>query len=329
MRTSALALAAILTASPTFAQLPDFYRTVTSVHWVVNDLNAVKEGWAKLGFPVVQDFGEVALNVTHRGRTGSANVRVAITRFGGLEVVWLQPLNDVGAFAEFLSKNGSGIMSLNHRTTSLEALRAEVSRLQGVGVAVLQSCDVDTDSGLLSVVHMDTEPDGKYVLGLVHGSVPSAGSPPSSPSHGLALSQFAFLAKDLKATSDFWKRLGFPEITVSYGPIHDRVYRGQPGQFEQELGWQRHGEIVYEWIRILESPTVYDEFLKSHGEGVHHLGFNASDIDELASEWDPRGFVVAQSGRWGEKGKPGSGRFAYVDTDSIGGVLVELLWNQR
>jgi hypothetical protein len=329
MRTRVVALVAFLGTSPAFAELPDFYRTVTSVHWVVNDLNAVKEGWAKLGFPSAQDFGEVTLNVTHRGRSGAANVRVAITRFGGLEVIWIQPLNDVGAFAEFLSKNGSGIMSLNHRAPSLEALRTEVSRLQGVGIAVLQSCDVDTDAGLLSIVHMDTKADGKYVLGLVHGSTPSAGGAPVSPSNGLALSQFAFLANDLKATSAFWKRLGFPEITVSYGPLHDRVYRGRTGEFEQELGWQRHGEIVYEWVRILKSPTVYDEFLEAHGEGVHHLGFDTSDIDKLTAEWGPRGLVVAQSGRWGEKGKPGSGRFAYVDTDSIGGVLVELLWNQR
>ena len=41
------------------------------------------------------------------------------------------------------------------------------------------------------------------------------------------------------------------------------------------------------------------------------------------------GYKVAQSGGWGEAGKPGSGRFTYIDTDSIGGVLIELLWNYR
>lgn len=38
---------------------------------------------------------------------------------------------------------------------------------------------------------------------------------------------------------------------------------------------------------------------------------------------------LVQSGAWGEKGKPGSGRFAYADTSAIGGVTIELLWNQR
>jgi hypothetical protein len=36
-----------------------------------------------------------------------------------------------------------------------------------------------------------------------------------------------------------------------------------------------------------------------------------------------------QGGAWGEKGKPGWGRFAYQDTHPIGGVDVELLWNYR
>ena len=38
---------------------------------------------------------------------------------------------------------------------------------------------------------------------------------------------------------------------------------------------------------------------------------------------------VASSGAWGAKDKPGSGRFTYVDTEPIGGVIAELLWNFR
>jgi hypothetical protein len=38
---------------------------------------------------------------------------------------------------------------------------------------------------------------------------------------------------------------------------------------------------------------------------------------------------IVQSGAWGEKGKPGSGRFAYAATDAFGGVTTEFLWNHR
>ena len=118
---------------------------------------------------------------------------------------------------------------------------------------------------------------------------------------GLKRSQFAFLVKDLKAVGDFWKKAGFPDMPVTHGPLRDAVYRGQPGQFDQELGWHRHGEIVYEWIRILKGPTVYEEYLRAHGEGPHHLGFDALDIDKVVGEWSALGFPPLQSGAWGEK----------------------------
>src|SRR6266545_4709084 len=259
----ALTGVSFLTCAPAFAQLPDFYRSVASVHWVVADLDKVKQGWARLGFPALQDHGEVALPVKHRGQFASCRIRVAMGNLAGLEVHWIQPLDGNGAFAEFLARHGSGIMSLNHQAPSPEALDKEVARLKAVGIPVLQRADVDTGSGLLTVVHMDTEAEGKYVLGLVHGSVPGGAAPPPVP-FGLKRSQFAFLV----------------------------------------------------------------EYLKAHGEGPHHLGFDALDIDKVVGEWSALGFPPLQSGAWGEKGKPGSGRFAYLDTEGIGGVLIELLWRQ-
>jgi hypothetical protein len=74
---------------------------------------------------------------------------------------------------------------------------------------------------------------------------------------------------------------------------------------------------------------VYEDHLKAHAEGFHHLGINVDDMDQGIAEWTRPGFAVSQSGGWGEEGKPGSGRFAYIDTDAIGGVTVELLWNYR
>ena len=119
-----------------------------------------------------------------------------------------------------------------------------------------------------------------------------------------------------------------PAFEATQGPLWDRVYRGQPGVFEQELGFQHHGSTTYEWIRVLKGPTVYDEALKAHGEGFHHLAFDVKDIDKAVADWTARGAVVLQSGGWGTKGQPGSGRFAYLDTDAFGGILVELLWNR-
>ena len=93
----ALAAVSLLGGAPAFAQLPDFYRSVASVHWVVADLDKVKQGWAKLGFPTLQDHGEVSLQVKHRGQLTSCRIRVAMGNLAGLEVQWIQPLDGNGA----------------------------------------------------------------------------------------------------------------------------------------------------------------------------------------------------------------------------------------
>jgi NAD(P)-dependent dehydrogenase (short-subunit alcohol dehydrogenase family) len=71
---------------------------------------------------------------------------------------------------------------------------------------------------------------------------------------------------------------------------------------------------------------IVEDFLKEHGEGFHHLGFNVSDMDASLAALQSRGLDVTMSGGWNVNGH--EGRFAYLDTYKHGGVTVELLWNK-
>jgi methylmalonyl-CoA/ethylmalonyl-CoA epimerase len=329
MKRTVLSLLALAVAAPLQAELPEMYRKVTSVHWVVKDLDHVKRGWAKLGFPAVQDLGEMTVAGSFRGQSGSSRFRIAQARLAGADIVWIQPAEGGTAFSEHLARHGEGVVSLNYAAPSREALDAEVGRLAGLGVSVLQRAEVITAAGRLSVVHMDTAAEGKYVLGLVHGDAPrpTAAAPPTP--FPLKLSQYALVVNSLEKVSAYWQKLGFPAMEITHGPLSDLRYRGQPGQFDQRLGWHRHGTVTWEWIEPLAGPTVYQDFLKEHGEGFHHFGFDVPDIDAAGAAWEALGAPVVQSGAWGDKGKPGSGRFAYAATDTFGGVTTEFLWNHR
>jgi hypothetical protein len=304
------------------AEPPAFYRSVARVSWVVEDVDAAVRGWTRFGLSGVEPRGEVTLQVEFRSRPENATVRWTSGWLGGVAVDFIQPLDAAGAYGEFRKRHGSGIFSLMHEAPTLEALNAEVERMRGLGVGVLQRGSYVQNSTTARYVYFDTEPEGKFVLGLVHyqGEAPSGSGP-------TRISQFAFVAREFAPASAYWEKLGFPAFSITRPQLRGVEYRGKRARYEQELGWQRHGSVPYEWcVPPAGQPSVYTEFLERHGEGVQHLGFNVEDIDKAVAQY---GFPVSQSGAWGEEGKKGSGRFAYLDTDGIGGVTVELLWSFR
>ena len=325
-----IGLVPLALSSVAFAQLPEFYKKVDRITWVVENVDQVAAGWKGVGFDQVQPAQTVILDHTvFRGRQTRSTVKVAAGRIGQVQIRWIQPIDGKNAYSEFLARHGSGIFSLVHRVPSKESLEAEIKRMAGLGAGVLEKGSVASALGSVSYAYMDTEKEGKYSLGLIYvegGAAPDAAA--QSPGK-LTLSQYAFVAKDTHAVSAYWQRLGFPEMSFTHSTLSDLVYHGKPGQFDQELGWQRHGQIVYEWIQPLKGPTAYRDHMKIHGEGFHHLAFDVTDIDASAARLTGLGYPVVQSGAWGDKGKPGSGRFAYNDTESIGGAMVEFLWNFR
>jgi catechol 2,3-dioxygenase-like lactoylglutathione lyase family enzyme len=312
-------------AAPVRAEPPALYRTVTSVHWVVKDLEKVKAHWAALGVPSLADAGRVTVS-GFRG-AGTASLRAAVARFDSVAVLWLQPESGRSAYSEHLARHGEGVFSINYAADAA-ARDTEVARLDGIGVKVLQKAEAEVGGARQSVVYLDTAAEGKYVVGLVDGSLPPVTAPPSIP-FPAKLSQYALVVKSLEAAGEYWAKLGFPAMEVTHPGLSDLRHRGQPGTFDQRLGWHRHGTITWEWIEPLRGPTVYAEFLQRHGEGFHHFAFDVPDMDAAIAAWEKLGARTVQSGAWGEKGKPGSGRFAYAETDVPGGVTIELLWNQR
>lgn len=319
----------LLSSTFVFPQLPDFYKQVDQLAWVVDDLSKVVDGWRALGFQDIQELGEVSLIEQYRGQPVVGSVRAASGRLGRVIVTWLQPVSGTSLYSDSLKRKGPGVIAVVHRTPDLTALENEVKRLAGLGVGVLVRGTIPNAAGEITYVFFDTERDGKYLLSLIN--YPPELVPDYSPRGpaNLSLSQYAFVAKDLDQVSAYWQKLGFPAMSVTHGTLTNLQHRGQPGQFDQKLGWQRHGSIVYEWILPLKGPTVYEEHLTAHGEGFHHLAFDVDDMDKVSANWTQKGYPIIQSGGWGDEGKPGSGRFAYSDTTGIGGITVEFLWNYK
>jgi len=81
------------------------------------------------------------------------------------------------------------------------------------------------------------------------------------------------------------------------------------------------GESAVELIEPLEEGTPVDRFLKSRGEGIHHICFKVEDLDDTVRDLRSKGmeFVTDEP----VKGAGGS-RIIFFKPQNLNGVLIEL-----
>jgi catechol 2,3-dioxygenase-like lactoylglutathione lyase family enzyme len=303
------------------AQLPDFYKTFNRMTWVVENIDKARRQWEAFGLSGIQEYPNVQLVGQFRGEPVTIYAWQITGRLGSLTIDMIQPAEgQANAYTRFLAAHGDGILAIVHEAPSREAVQKEVDRIKAKGVAVLQQVTGPRDQ---SITYFDTEPEGKFVLGLVY----RPGGTGAAPAPG-AVSHLGAVVWDAAAVSAYWERLGFPAFPMQHAtPRADGRYRGEPLSLEFEVGFQRHTQIQYEWISPPFTPAnIYADFLGRHQrEGIQHIGMPVADLPKSIAAYEKMGYHMRQSGAWGEVGQPGSGEYAYMDTDPVGGVSVELV----
>jgi methylmalonyl-CoA/ethylmalonyl-CoA epimerase len=307
--------------------LPEYYNNVDQMLWVVSDLEKTMAQYQKLGFMGILDMGTAV--VFSQLSEVKTNIRLARGNLGGAVVTWIQPVDTTSLFSKFRINHGDGAMSLVHRVPDSKELEKEIQRLEKLGIGVLDKITIETGEGTLPFVLMKTEKEGTYNLGFTFAdSTMKPGNwPDPGNRHDMKLNQYAFAIRDPKPVSRFWHKLGMPEFEINRPELGETRYYGELVDHRLIQGWQRHGSVAYEWCIPVKPPIVYEDHIQQHGEGIHHLAFTVKDMDKVLEDYRSRGFVVSMGGTWGEKGKPGSGRYEYIDLEEAGGVTMELLWS--
>ena len=305
------------------AQLPEYYQTNNRVTWLSPNIDASLPTWIALGMTDIHRYANIKAVGTDHGKPTTIYVEQVTGRLGNLTVNFLQPAKgQLNSYNDFLEKHKDGIFSVVHEVPTTDAMDKEIQRMASLGVRVLQQATFEIDHTPVTYTYFDTEPQGKYVLGLVYWP---GGAP--QPLAQKTVSHIAPVVRDAAAVIDFWQKLGFPGFELEHAtPRDDSRYRGQPLLLAFEVGFQRLGTISYEWIQPPSTPAnIYEDFLKRHGEGIQHIGMPVDDLAKTTAGYEKLGFSVWQAGAWGDIGKPDSGQYHYMDTDKIGGVSVELI----
>ncbi len=307
------------------------YRHVVQVGWVVKDLDRVVDYWEKLGLKHINRTGVREFpDITFRGKKTPLSMKTAFGDIDGVQMEWIQPVKGKSVYDEFLAAHGDGVHHLAYAVSSPEQLDEQVASFKAKGVDIVQHGSWEGKRGKGRFAYLDLAgKGGGLTLELMYSpDAPTPGTvkPAENEYPFSKIVQYAFLVRDIKSVSEYYQRLGFGGMPVDHNISVDRNYRGQPGKFEMYLGWWRWGDVTFEWIQSLVGPSVYEEYLNAHGEGLHHLAFEVADMDKAVELFKAKGVAVGQSGGWDNPRS--KGRFAYLDTEPFGGVTIELLWNK-
>ena len=137
--------------------------------------------------------------------------------------------------------------------------------------------------------------------------------------------QIGIIVRDLqKAVNNYWTVFGIgPWQTVRMEPpiLTDVTLRGKPVGASMLAAIAQNGNIQFELIQPLEGPSIWKEFLEERGEGLHHVQPLVQDTKALQTAFKEMGIEVLMSG------KIANNIFYYMDTQSLLGIILELIDN--
>ncbi|HZC43490.1 MAG TPA: VOC family protein, partial [Acidobacteriaceae bacterium] len=253
------------------AELPKCYQTMDRVTWIVHNVDHVSAAWKALGLSDIQDSPHIQFTGEYRGKPVSIRARQVTGHLGNLTIDMIQP--DAGqnnAFSRFLSRHGDGIFSFVFQVSSKNEMDKEIQRMGSLGVGVLQRVSLQENGTPVTFTYFNTEPQGKFVLGLVYSP---AGAPARQEKS--TVSHFGAVVRQIAPVSAYWQGLGFQPIPIEHAtPRKDMLYRGKPLWFSFDVGFQRFNpQFAVEWISAPATPpNIYADDLKLHGEGIQHIG---------------------------------------------------------
>lgn len=90
-----------------------------------------------------------------------------------------------------------------------------------------------------------------------------------------------------------WRIWEFNPDTVS-----EMTIRGKAKGYAMRIAGATVGNVELELIQPKDNESNYAEFLKEHGEGLHHVAFKVDDYGKVMEFYNKKGKPVLQGGNW-------------------------------
>jgi catechol 2,3-dioxygenase-like lactoylglutathione lyase family enzyme len=100
-----------------------------------------------------------------------------------------------------------------------------------------------------------------------------------------------------------------------------RFYYEQPANFTARMAFTEIGTVELELIQLVTGKSIWADFLREHGPGIHHIRFNTYDMDAVVKHLGQNGVGIAQRGLGI---RPGTA-WANFDTQELVGFTIEVM----
>lgn len=135
--------------------------------------------------------------------------------------------------------------------------------------------------------------------------------------------QIGIIVRDVAQTARRYAEVfGIPVpqiVEIANDSFARTVYRGKPSSASGKAAFFDLGPVQMELIEPVGAPSTWDDFLRTKGEGVHHIAFRVQEMPAAIEFLKGKGMECVQDGGWD------GGQYAYVDASAQLGTLIELL----
>ena len=140
------------------------------------------------------------------------------------------------------------------------------------------------------------------------------------------VTQVGVVVRDIAKAVDYYSTtFGWGPFKISEFEMKGADYNGRKIDCKIKMARARQPGIEIELIQSLEGDTPYTDFLKEKGEGLHHLGIRVEDVGAVLARLSGQGIRPVFSLSYPEIGLA----FAYLNSDSVGGVMIEIMQMRR
>lgn len=141
------------------------------------------------------------------------------------------------------------------------------------------------------------------------------------------IAQIGILVPDIEtAVRDYWEKLNIgPWQFYTYQkPLLKRMtLYGKSALYSMRIALTNFKDMRLELIQPLEGESIYKEFIREHGYGIHHAGIIVEDMQTSIRQAAEIGLNVIMDGSG--FGVDGDGHYAYLDSEEKFGIIFELI----